>query len=117
MVVEDEDPLRLGMVKILRRNGFEVTEVANGTAAIDLLHASDNKIDVILLDMTIPGASSRDVASEALRIQPDIKIVLTSAYSEEMVRTTMGSTLIHHFIRKPFEFSSLVQVLKATLNL
>jgi PAS domain S-box-containing protein len=81
LVVEDEDRIRQAVVTLLRRNGFEVIEAANGTAAIDLLQAKDAKIDVMLLDMTIPGVSSREVASEAVKIRPDVKVVLTSAYS------------------------------------
>jgi hypothetical protein len=39
LVVEDEDPLRQGVVKMLRKTGFEVLEAANGSAAIELLRA------------------------------------------------------------------------------
>jgi hypothetical protein len=56
LVVEDEVPLRQAVVKTLRKTGFEVFEAPDGSAAIDLLRASADKIDPILLDMTIPGA-------------------------------------------------------------
>jgi hypothetical protein len=52
LVVEDEDPLRLAVVKMLRNTGFEVLEAANGSAAIELLRTNGGKIDVILLEMT-----------------------------------------------------------------
>jgi len=81
LVVEDEDPLRSAVLKMLRKRGVEVLEAANGSAAIDLLRANRGKIDVILLDMTIPGASSREVVAEAVQTSPDAKVVLTSAYS------------------------------------
>jgi hypothetical protein len=61
LVVEDEVPLRLAVGKMLRKTGFEVFEAGDGSSAIDLLRANGGKIDVILLDMTIPGASSHEV--------------------------------------------------------
>ena len=54
LVVEDEDSLRQAVEKMLRKNGFEVFEAADGSSAIDLLRANRRKVDVILLDMTIP---------------------------------------------------------------
>ena len=50
---------------MLRQRGFEVLEAADGSVAINLLRANRGKIDVILLDMTIPGASSREFVAEA----------------------------------------------------
>ena len=113
LVVEDEDPLRVAVVKMLRKKGFAVLEAANGSAAINLLRANQGKIDVVLLDMTIPGASSREVVAEAAQIGPDIRVVLTSAYSQEILKLPMKGSQIHAFIRKPFQFADLVETLRS----
>jgi CheY-like chemotaxis protein len=112
LVVEDEDPLRLAVVRMLRKTGFAVLEADNGSAAINLLRANRGKIDVVLLDMTIPGASSREVVAEAVEITPEIRVVLTSAYSQEMLKPPMNTSQIHAFIRKPFQFADLVETLR-----
>jgi len=116
LVVEDEDSLRIAVVKMLRRKGFEVLEAANGSAAIELLWANRSKVDVILLDMTIPGASSREVVAEAEQIRPDVRVVLTSAYSEETLTPLTNGTPIRGFIRKPFQFTTLEQTLRNALS-
>jgi two-component system, cell cycle sensor histidine kinase and response regulator CckA len=116
LVVEDEDPLRQAVAQMLRKRGFEVLEAANGSTAIDLLRANSDKIDAILLDMTIPGRSSQEVVAEASQVRPDSKVILTSAYSEEMVMATMSSPLIHGFIRKPFKFEDLLQTFQNVLS-
>ena len=116
LVVEDEDPLRLAVVKMLRKRGFEVLEAANGSAAINLLRANSGKIDVILLDMTIPGASSGEVVAEAAQAGPDVRVVLTSAYSEEMLTPLMSTSQIRGFIRKPFQFLDLAQTIRNALS-
>ncbi len=112
LVVEDEDPLRQAVVKTLRKRGFEVLEASDGTTAIELLRASADKIDVILLDMTIPGASSYEVVAEAGQARPDAKVVLTSAYSQEIMMPPMIAPQICGFIRKPFQLDDLIETLR-----
>jgi len=116
LVVEDEHPLRQAVAMMLRKKGFEVLEAANGSTAIDLLHANSDKIDAILLDMTLPGRSSREVVAEAAKVRRDAKVVLTSAYSEEMVMAAMSSPLIRGFIRKPFRLGDLLQTFQNVLS-
>jgi len=111
LVVEDEDRLRQAVVQMLRREGFEVLEASNGPAAIVLLRANGGKIDLVLLDMTIPGASSQEVVAEAAKARPDIKIILTSAYSQEVLAHRINASQVHDFIRKPFRLADLVRML------
>ena len=111
LLVEDEDVLRQAVFKMLRKNGFEVLEAASGSAAVDLLRAHGGKIDVMLLDMTIPGSSSNEVVAEAARARPDIRVILTSAYSLEMLTPPLSASQIRGFVRKPFQLEDLVQTL------
>jgi len=112
LVVEDEDPLRRAVVRMLRKTGFAVLEAADGAAATELLRARGSEIDVILLDMTIPGASSHELVAEAARARPNIRVILTSAYSQEMLTPPMSAPQIHGFIRKPYQVGDLVQTLR-----
>ena len=112
LVVEDEDALRRPVVGMLRKRGFIVMEAADGAAAIDLLRAHGDQIDVMLLDMTVPGASSHELVAEAAHARPDMKVILTSAYSQEMLTPPMSAAQIHGFIRKPYQLGDLVQTLR-----
>jgi CheY-like chemotaxis protein/two-component sensor histidine kinase len=115
LIVEDEEQLRRAVAKILRRSGLEVFEIANGSAAIDLLRARGDEIELILLDLTIPGCSSQEVVAEAARARPDVKVILTSAYAEEVAMRMMSHPLVCGFIRKPFKLGDLVQTLRSVL--
>jgi len=117
LVVDDEDRLRVAVSKLLRKRGFEILEAGDGSAAIDLLRASDRRIDAMLLDMTLPGCSSREVVNVAWEAQPNMKVVLTSAYPEETVRTAVGATQTCSFVRKPFQLEVLLQTLQSVLRL
>jgi PAS domain S-box-containing protein len=116
LLVEDELPLRQAVGEMLRRRGLNVFEARDGSSAISLLRANAGKIDVILLDLTIPGASSREVVAEASLVRPDIRVVLTSAYGEEMVKDTMSAPQLRGFIRKPFRLGDLVKTLENALS-
>jgi CheY-like chemotaxis protein len=99
---------------MLRSIGFEVLEAADGTAAIDLLRRG-SRIDVMLLDMSLPGRSSRDVLAVSGDSQPAVKVVLTSAYPEELVRGALDAVPACHFIRKPFRLRALLETLQDAL--
>ena len=117
LVVEDEEPLRLSVSKILRRNGFSVIETADGSAAIEYLRAGKTPdIDIILLDLTLPGASSLEVIEEARRCRKGIKIVFMSAYSLEMAPLLVSAPESSGFIGKPFELVDLIQVLRDVVS-
>jgi PAS domain S-box-containing protein len=116
LVVEDEGHLRQAVVKMLRKTGFEVFEAADGTSAIDLLRANGGRIDAILLDITIPGASSHEIVAKAANVRPDIRVILTSAYSQEMVSGAMSAPQIRSFIRKPFQLGDLLKTLRSSLS-
>jgi len=115
LVVEDEGHLRGAVVKRLRKTGLEVLEAADGSSAIDLLHAAGDKINVILLDMTLPGASCHEIIAQAANAKPDIRIILTSAYSQEMIAEAMRAPQVGSFIRKPFQFGELLNTLRSSL--
>ena len=115
LLVEDEDMLRSALTKLLRKQGFFVLEAGNGYAALDLVRSYKNSIDVILLDLTIPGAPSSEVVAEAQRIRPGVAVVLMSAYSRGMAPPSLNVPEVKGFIRKPFEMKDLVLLLRDTL--
>ena len=116
LVVEDENSLRQPVVTALRRAGLEVLEAADGSAAINLVRAHAGHIDLIILDMTIPGASSRDVIVESARAWPGTRLILTSAYSREMLADALSAPQVHNFVRKPFLLADLLAVIRTALE-
>jgi CheY-like chemotaxis protein len=116
LFVEDEESLRTAVSKMLSRRGYSVVGAGDGAAAVHLLRSHPRQIDLILLDMTLPGTPSREVIAEAQRTRPSVKVVLTSAYSREMVAQSLEAPIVRGFIRKPFQFGELLQLLRNTLD-
>jgi CheY-like chemotaxis protein len=116
LLVEDEDMLRYALSKMLRKHGFSVIEAGNGSAALDLVRSYSNSIEVILLDLTIPGAPSNQVVADAQRIRPGVTVILMSAYNRGMTPPSLNVPEVKGFIRKPFQMSDLVQLLRDTVS-
>jgi CheY-like chemotaxis protein len=115
LVVEDENNLRTAVSKSLRKRGFAVVEASDGHAAIHLFRTTPF-IDVVLLDMTLPGMSGIEVLAELRKIRPDVKVILTTAYSREMAMSTVGEQRISEFIRKPYLMADLLVMLHKVMS-
>ena len=113
LVVEDEGILRSAVSKLLRKNGYSVLEANDGASALNLIRTRGHDVDLILLDVTLPGgASSRDVFEGARRTRTNIKIILTSAYGKEDIEAAFAGVRIEHFIRKPFLLADLMALIQ-----
>ncbi len=116
LLVEDESGLRVSTARMLRKRGLKVVEAGDGWAAMDVIRDLEKPIDLILLDMTIPGAPSHDVLAEAQRLRPESNIILTTAYGRETAGPSFDVPQLKGFIRKPYQFAELMDLIRKTLT-
>jgi CheY-like chemotaxis protein len=112
LVIEEEEALRLAVSKMLRMEEFSVLEAGDGDTGARLFRTSESKIDVVLLDATMPGTSGREVLAELRQICPEIKIILTTALSQHQALSTMPELQSWGYIRKPYQFAELVSLIR-----
>ena len=115
LLVEDEDPLRRPVAKMLQSTGFTVLEAVDGHTALQIIRATEKSIDILLLDISLPGASSREVFEQAKRLRPEMKVIVTSAYSEQMAATSLAGA-VEHFVRKPYGVGDLLATIHQTFT-
>jgi two-component system cell cycle sensor histidine kinase/response regulator CckA len=113
LIVEDESLLREAVAKMLTRRGFRVIECGDGASAVETLGKVGPSLDLVLLDVSLPGAPSSEVFAEALRVAPGIQVIATSAYSENEAAATLKG--LRHFIRKPYRLTDLLDLIRRTL--
>ena len=111
VLVEDHTLMRAGIRALLQLlpDVEVVGEADNGPDAISLV--STTRPDLMLLDITLPGITGRDVFDELSRIRPDVKVILCTAYSQETATAEFGERKISGFIRKPYRTDDLVKLL------
>jgi PAS domain S-box-containing protein len=110
LIVEDEAHLRQAVSKMLGKTGLVVIEAADGETALDAIRTR-HPIDVMVLDITIPGASSREVFEEALRLRAEMRVIVTSAYSENVATVSLRGP-VRHFLRKPYRLTDLAGLIQ-----
>ena len=116
LLVEDEDALRIPVSKMLRNRGWSVLEAQDGSAAMEVIRQHGLPINVILLDMTLPGTPSRTVFEEARRKRPDAKVIITSAFGQSLVNANFPGSQMDAFIRKPYRLQELTGLLADVLS-
>ena len=104
--------LRLAVSKKLRREGFSVIEAGDGTTGANLFRENEPKIDVVLLDVTLPGKSGQEVLEELRRIRPGAKVILTSAFNQDRAFVSIGGQHVWGYIRKPYQLSELTSLIR-----
>ena len=114
LVVEDEDSLRHPVSMTLRKAGFTILEASDGYVALDQIRAHKGHIDILFLDISLPGVPSRQVFEEARLLIPAAVVILTSAYSREHAAAALSATVVH-FIRKPYRINDLVNLMREAL--
>jgi len=112
LVIEDEDTLRTTVSKLLRKAGHSVMQAENGSTGLDLLRMHLREVGVMLLDVSLPGMPSREVLRQARHLRPDLKVILTSAYSEERVAASFAGAKFDGFVRKPYRLADLTAALR-----
>ena len=114
LVVEDDPDVRGYIVQVLGQLGFEVVEAENANAALEQLR-EDRDFDLLFSDMVMPGGlTGRDLAEEAKRLRPEMRILLTTGYADHPSLETADTAEIA-FLRKPYRREELIAALNATL--
>ena len=74
----------------------------------------NSRIDVLLLDITLPRTPSGEVLQEATRLRPDMSVIVTSAYSQDLAEEKLGGN-VHCFVRKPYRLQDLLQLVRQSV--
>jgi len=102
LIVEDDSSLRWLTVQILTQFGYTVLEAGDGAQALALAQERGGDIDILLTDVVMPGCNGRQLARQVEQLYPQIKVLLMSGYTAEIVAQQDGKELALPFLEKPF---------------
>src|SRR5262249_55464330 len=106
VLVIDDEPDNLDLVRRALHRDFEVLTATSGAAGLELLKQHD--IAVILADVRMPGMNGVEFLAEALKHSPQAKRVVVTGYADtESVIDAINTGRVHHFIRKPWSRDEL----------
>jgi CheY-like chemotaxis protein len=117
LLVEDEAPLRGLVRRILVGKGYRVLEAACGTEALELWHRHRDAIGLVLTDMVMPGGmTGRELARHLLAESPNLRILYSTGYTDEMLGDDSILRDSPDFLEKPYEASRLLHAVRACLD-
>jgi len=116
LLVEDEEMVRELGVQILERLGYKVLWGSNGTEAIAIAEKYDNRIDLLLTDVVMPGMNGSELATQLVLHHPEMEVLFTSGYTDETI--TRHGVLDEgvSFIGKPYTLSALARKVRGVLD-
>ncbi len=116
LVVEDDPEVRETVVGLLSALGINVVEAENGVAAVAVLEGN-RQIDILFTDVVLPGGmSGPDIAIEARRKYPGLKVIFSSGYPDGEVDKFAAVAERPWFIRKPYRKSELAELLDGVIQ-
>ena len=116
LVVEDDENVRNVPVNILRGQGYRIVEAENAKEAIEQLETGQS-CDLLFADVVLPGGMNGiELAAEARRIRPDIKVLHTTGYAENAVMRQGELVPEVMMVNKPYRRAELLRKVRATLD-
>jgi two-component system OmpR family response regulator len=116
LIVEDEQHLAIGIKYNLEAEGYLVTAVGDGPAALSFFHDNPSAIDLVILDLMLPGMSGYAVCETLRKEGSDLPILMLTArtLTEDRIRGFNAGTDI--YLQKPFDLDELLSIVRNLLS-
>jgi CheY-like chemotaxis protein len=115
-VVDDEDIVRDMVQAMLSRSGYEVVAVPGGREAIETLRDAPETIDLVILDMVMPGLSGRETFLRVREARPGIPVVLCSGFGLNGEAQALLDEGVRAFLTKPYTMNELLDCVESILG-
>lgn len=116
LVVDDEENVRAMAERMLERLGFKVLTANDGEEAVDIFRRCQSEITLVLLDMTMPRMDGEETFHALRQIRDDVRVILTSGYSEQIAADRFGGSGPAAFLQKPYRPADLVHKIDDVLE-
>lgn len=108
LIIDDEASVRDAAADILADHGYRVTKANDGAEGIDLFKRQRESIGVVLLDIKMPGMNGRQTYQVLQQIEPNVKVIFMSGYSETEVNDQLEQGEVLPFLPKPYSAHQLI---------
>lgn len=114
LVVDDDDPVRVMLARLLRTQGYTVVQAAHANEARTLLDS--RRPDLVISDIVMPGESGIELRRTILDRWPELPVILISGYSAEGPAEFAARTPNTTFVQKPFAADQFLSLVDQTLT-
>jgi len=108
LVVEDEKNVREFARRALERNGYRVYTALNAWKALDIFEREKHKLDIVFSDVVLPDKTGVELVEELCKRKPELKVVLTSGYTDHRSQWPAIQERGYTFLQKPYTLNDLL---------
>jgi signal transduction histidine kinase/CheY-like chemotaxis protein len=116
LVVDDEDVVRELIKGVLTEEPTEILEASDGSQALEIFKEHHESIDLVILDMIMPGIKGDEVLKEMRSIRKDIKVIVSSGFMSEEQRDSLKKYRVDAFLDKPFRDKDVIHTIIEVLS-
>ena len=116
LVIDDEATVRTLVRHVLERFGFDVITAKDGREGIDRFSRHYDEIVLVVLDMTMPHLSGEETFAELKRIKPDVRVILSSGYSEQEAMNRFSEEGLAGFLEKPYKAGAIIDAVRSVVE-
>jgi two-component system cell cycle sensor histidine kinase/response regulator CckA len=116
LLVEDDDQVRLLARNILKRSGYQVIDASNGEEALLSCERFSGTIHVLVSDLVMPKMGGRELAERLTALRPELRVLLMSGYTDDVVMRSGALDAGFAFMQKPFTPQLLTTKLREVLD-
>ncbi len=116
LIVDDEYIIQVMAKAILENLGYTVLIASNGLEAIDVYKQNSDQIKLVILDMVMPEMNGKECFAKLKKVDPMVKVILSSGFTQEEDLTDMKNLGLNGFIRKPYNTSDISHLINEVLN-
>jgi PAS domain S-box-containing protein len=116
LVIDDEISTLETIQQMLEILGYKVTVRTSSIEALAAFRNNPDRFDLVITDQTMPNMTGKELAGEVLAIRPNIPIILSTGFSEQIDERTASRMGIRAFVMKPVILSELSQTLRKILD-
>lgn len=105
LIVDDQNGIRILLMEVFNSEGYTTMQAPNGKVALEIVR--NETPDLVLLDMKIPGMDGLEILKHIKEINPEIKVIMMTAYGElDMIKQATDLGALMHFT-KPFDIDEM----------
>ncbi|MDQ6963849.1 MAG: response regulator, partial [Mariprofundales bacterium] len=112
LIVDDEESIRESAAMMLEEMGFATLTAVDGEDGVQVYREHQQSIVAVLMDMTMPRMDGKSCFTELRRINPDVRVVLSSGYNEEEAISQFSGQGLEGFLQKPYMPESLQAMMR-----
>lgn len=116
LVVDDEPAVRQLASTLLERLGFVVLTAETGEEGLEIFRAQPHELDLVLLDLSLPGMDGAEVLEILKAERPELRVLLTSGYSEQFAERRLPASGAVGFVAKPYRVDQFGEAIRAAME-